>query len=461
MLLLPLYTLSQNLSQKLAKAYSVFATDSQHAFAISSLTVLNALTGEIILSNTGSTGLAPASTLKTVTSATAYYILGQDFKWKTTLGYSGDISLEGILKGDLILNGTGDPTLGSDRYPQSKPEILLRRWVSVIQQAGIKQIEGRVITDDLLFGTQTIPQGWIWQDIGNYYGAGSSSVCWNENQFDIVFQAGKPREPTKFVRTEPKVDYLKIINEVKTGEAGTGDQVYAYSAPFSNMVYLRGTYAVDLKKNVSVSFPDPGFEAAFRISEGLKKAGISIRNLPSTNRILTSGDEPATKAATTLDTYYSPSLDSVVYWLNQKSLNLYAENLLKTIALHESKEATTENGIEILKTFWVKKLNLDKRSMNVLDGSGLSPENKISTLTMAQILRSVQKEAFFKSFYKSLPVYNDMKMKSGTIRDGLAYAGYQTTSSGTQVVFSFIVNGFNGSTKEMRQKMFKVLDVLK
>src|SRR5690606_9601560 len=109
----------QLLPQKIESAYTRFESDRQMAYASSSLTVLNAATGEIFFSKNGNTGLAPASTLKTITSSTAYHLLGPDFTWETSLGYNGSVSGDGTLNGDLIVTGTGDPSLGSDRYEES------------------------------------------------------------------------------------------------------------------------------------------------------------------------------------------------------------------------------------------------------------------------------------------------------------------------------------------------------
>src|SRR5690606_566159 len=184
-LFIPQLLSAQSLVQKIETAYKRFESDSQLRYGISSLTVLDGRTGEVVFSKNGDIGLAPASTLKTVTAATALHLLGKDFRWETKLGYNGTI-INGVLNGDLILIGGADPSLGSSRYPESKAEVLLQRWTNVLRQAGIKKIDGRVIADDRLLGTQTLPGGWNWQDMGNYYGAGPSSLSWRENQFDLI-----------------------------------------------------------------------------------------------------------------------------------------------------------------------------------------------------------------------------------------------------------------------------------
>ncbi|WP_207428270.1 D-alanyl-D-alanine carboxypeptidase/D-alanyl-D-alanine-endopeptidase [Pedobacter sp. SYSU D00535] len=452
---------AQTLQKKIAVAYSVLENDPQLKYGLSSLTVLNAETGEVIFSKSGSVGLAPASTLKTVTSIAAFNILGKDYVWETTLGYNGAVE-NGTLKGDLILTGGGDPTLGSDRYAQSKAEVLLTRWVTAITQAGIKRVEGRVVVEDLLFGTQTIPQGWIWQDIGNYYGAGATSASWRENEFGVRFKAGaKVGEPTQLTSTQPNISNVKILNEVSTGRPGSGDNVYAYSSPYSDIIYVRGTYGIDLNKTIMLSIPDPASLLAEELKGKLTAAGVTVAGVATTTRKLSAEGKAIPAPSKILNTYSSPTLSQVIYWLNQKSLNLYAENILKTIALKQGRKASFQEGVEAVKLYLSKKTGVDEASMSILDGSGLSPENRITTMTLARILRSARNEPWYNSFYESLPSNNNMKMKSGSIRNALCYAGYEKSSAGIPLTFSIITNNYEGSTSAIKQKIFKVLDSLK
>lgn len=455
------FSSGQSVRQKIESAFNSFESDPSLKYASSSLTVLNAETGAIVFAKNENVGLASASTLKTISAATAFHILGKDFTWETSLGYSGTLSANGILNGDLIITGGGDPVLGSDRYDQTRSEVILKKWTDAVIRAGIKQISGRVIGDDRLFGTETLPGGWTWQDMGNYYGAGPSSLSWRENQFDLIFKPGQVGEPAELIRTEPEMNYLKIVNEVLTGAPGTGDNVYAYSAPYSDIIYLRGTYGIDLKKVISASVPDPPFDLAYHLSKKLKNSGIQISGGAETTRSLSMANETSLPQSRIIDIHTSPSLERVVYWFNQKSVNLFGEHLIKAISLKQTKETSISKAVLLVKKFWERKIGIDPDALNIYDGSGLSPANRITTMSMARILQSIRTEAWFDSFYESLPMYNNMKMKSGSISDVLAYTGYHTNTSGTPFVFSFIVNNYAGSSSALRQKMFKVLNTLK
>lgn len=453
---------AQNLSEKIALSFHELEQDLNLKNGMVSLTVMDANSGEVVFAKNEQIGLAPASTLKTITTITAYSVLGEDFRYKTDLSQSGQIDENGILHGDIILIGSGDPTLGSHRYPQSKAEVLLARWVAVIKEAGIKKIKGRVIGDDRLFNGHQAPKGWTWSDMGNYYGAGLSSLNWRENAFKIVFESGtKVGEPVKLLRTEPEVSYLKIVNEVTTGPAGSGDQVYAYSAPYSSVIYLRGSYASDLNKKIEVSMPDGGYDVAFNLRKELQENGVVVEGKANTTFLMEHSEDVFPTITQVLDTYYSPRLCEIADRFNKISINLYGEALLKTIALHVDEKTTTDDMVKWEQNYWNEKFGIDLGEIRIRDGSGLSPETRVSTLAMTTILNYAKLQPWFSCFYENLPVYNGMKMKSGTISNVLGYAGYQKATDGTELVFSLLINNHLGSATSMRQKMFKVLNSLK
>lgn len=328
-------------------------------------------------------------------------------------------------------------------------------------QSGIKKINGRVIGDDSAFGSQSIPDGWIWQDVGNYYGAGTSGLCWRENQFDVKLKTGKVGTAVGVVKEQPAVPYLDFKSELMNGEAGTGDKSYAYLPVLNNVVYLRGTYAIDQsKKSISVAYPDPAYDVAFRLLDTLKSLGVDVVMGAESARSVAAKKQALPAGGVVLVNYTSPRLSQIIYWLNQRSINLYAEQLLKTLAYQSGKPVSTANGVAVVQAFW-KQRGIDVNSLNIADGSGLSPGDRITTQTLARILQSAKKEAWFPDFYESLPVYNNMKMKSGSINNVLTYSGYQTTKGGREVCFSIMVNNYNGTTSGIKQKMFQVLDELK
>ncbi len=462
LLLLTVHTasLAQTLSQKLESAYQVLSKDEQAKYAITSLCVLDATTGKVVFANNENVGLATASTLKTITSATAFYTLGKDFRYETKLAYTGEIDSNGTLEGNIVITGSGDPTLGSWRYDQTKEQHILGQWAAAIQAAGIKKITGSVISDDSTFGTSTIPNGWIWQDIGNYYGAGGASICWRENQFDIQLTPGStPGSNVEVIKTEPVMPHIQIINELKTGAVGTGDNAYAFLPPYTNVAYLRGNWGIGIKKTgISVASPDAAFDLAYRLTETLKTVAVHCDQPPTSTRLMALASKTIANTQQPLFTTYSPTLTEMVYWFNKKSINLYGEQLLKTIAVRQGKDGSTASGANALINFWAER-GIDKNALNMIDGSGLSPGNRVTTMAMASILFQAQKEAWFSDFLKSFPEYNGMTIKSGNINDVTAYAGYYTNPSGKKYIAVININNYSGS--RISKKLFQVLDVLK
>lgn len=453
-------------SSKIIQAYQGFIGLDVMQNGIASLTVIDGRTGELIFSDNGKMGMATASTLKNITAATAFHVLGPDFRFETTLAYTGTIDSYGVLNGDLLVIGAGDPSLGSHRYDNTKEEVILSKWIQAISKAGIKKIKGRILADDLLFEGYQAPGGWPWQDMGNYYGAGVSSLNWRENAVGVVFKPGQKDGDSTFIQsTTADVSYLNIINEVKTGRKGSGDNVYAYAAPYSNRIYLRGTHGLDLKKTIEISLPDGAMDLLFQLKSKLINSEIAHEGQMSTLYDLQSlyGESLNFSSAelNVLDVHQSPELSKLVYWFNQVSINMYGESLLKAIANKLEKNTATGSAATLMRDFWVEKLGISAAELRIADGSGLSPGNRLTTSAMAQILASCKEEPWFNDFYESLPTNNGMKMKSGTIGGVLGYAGYHTSSDGVPYVFSLLVSNYDGGAQSMRRNMFKLLEVLK
>jgi D-alanyl-D-alanine carboxypeptidase/D-alanyl-D-alanine-endopeptidase (penicillin-binding protein 4) len=450
-----------SLQQKLAAAFNKLQADSQCRYASISLTVLDAKTGEQVFAGNPNMGLAPGSTLKCITSITALNTLGKDYRFHTMVGYSGSIAADGTLTGDIIIRGSGDPTLGSWRWEATKERTIFNQIITALKTAGIKRVNGSIIGDDAAYGTQAIPDGWINQDLGTYYGAGISALCWRENQFAVRLRTGAVGTPIGIAGTQPDMPFLSFKSELTNGAPGTGDQGYPYlPATNSNVMYLRGTYAIDkTDKAIATASPDPAFDLAWHLTDTLKTLGIAVSSKPESATTLRNKNIPVPQASIGLLTLNSPALSSILYWQNRISINLYAEQVLIASIPQGTLTPSTTNAVKALQKFWTTR-GIDANTLNIFDGSGLSPGNRVTTLIMARIIQSAVKESWYSTFYDSLPVYNDMHMKSGSINSCQAYAGYQT-HAGRQLCFSIIVNNYNGGGRAIREKMFKVLDELK
>ncbi len=452
---------SQTVSQKLETAYQQFEADSQLTHAISSLYVIDAKTGEVIFDKNSRIGLAPASTQKIITSATTFELLGKDYRYKTEFGYIGTIEKR-TLKGDLYLIGSGDPTLGSWRWERTKEKVILQQLANATRKAGIGFIIGSVVLGDAGWQAETTPNGWIWQDIGNYYGAGASFLNWRENQFDVFLRSGnKIGDSVHVVSYDPPLVGYRLQSNVTTAAKGTGDNAYIYKYN-DDWGVIRGTIPPgESRFKIAGTLPSPHSQMIRTFLDSLFRAGVQFSaGQPSLIYNLKEPPKPGDENLSRLYIHYSPSLDSIIYWFNKRSVNLYGEALIKTIGFEKKGFGVTDTGVVVVRDFWKEK-GLNEDELNIYDGSGLSPLNRVTTHAQVEILKYAQTRDWYPDFYDALPEYNAIKMKSGTISDVKGFCGYHKAKDGKEYIFSFLVNNYNGRSSELVGKMYRVLDVLK
>ena len=446
------FVTAQSVKEKLNKAFQQLINDPQLRYGIAGISVVNSETGQTIFEYNGNTGLAPASCQKLVTSATALELLGVQYRYKTELGYDGQIR-DGKLTGNLHITGYGDPTLGSWRYAGTSDTAIISQWRKKIQEAGIKKIEGQIMVYANQWETASVPGGWPWDDMGNYYGAGSYGLNWRENQYDLVLKSGpNPGDKVMIAKMIPVLHNLIFTNELRAGKKGSGDNAYIYSAPYNDRAFIRGTI--------------PPAQSAFTISGSMTNPGTQLGYTLAAALVDGSGKQPGVreqsnqKSIQKFHIQYSPVLDSINYWFMRKSVNLYGETLVKTLAYEKNGKGSTEDGLEIMKDFWKTK-GIDPASLRMIDGSGLSPQNRVTTNSLVKVLQYARSRPWFTQYMAAFPEYNKMKLKSGTIGGSKGFAGYHTSKDGTTYSVALIVNNYEGSANEIVRKMFLVLDELK
>lgn len=439
---------AQNISQKLDDATKSLMNSSLAISSNLSFYVTDEI-GNLIYEYNGNKGLSTASTQKIFTAAAALETLGKNYTYKTNSSYSGTIS-SGDLNGNLFITSNGDPTLGSWRYEGYKPENFKQKFIEAIKKAGIKKISGDLIIDDSYFDHQTIPGGWPWDDLGNYYGAGVWGVNWRENQFDMNMNGNTIKS-----FSYPLVG-VKWLNDVKVG--GSSDQSLVFTAPHSDVALINGTLPAK-SLTVSGSVPNPPLQLGSEVAQWLKESGIEFSGNVITNAQLEIQGKKAIESPKNniFFTYESPSLDKIVYWFLRKSVNLYGENLIKTLGKEKKNDPSFKAGVSYLTDFWKSK-GINVNMINFADGSGLSPQNYVSAKAEVQALLYAKKQAWFAAYYEGFPTQdNGLKMKSGTMRDTKSFAGFHTSKDGKNYVFSIIINNYQGSGSAELQKILNVL----
>lgn len=433
--------------------------DSSLTNASLSLCVANAETGSIIIDYNSAISLIPASVMKIITSAAALELLGPDYTFKTTVGYTGSINKRsGRLKGNIIIHGGGDPALGS-KYFSEHYSNFMDKWVTEIRKLGIKRIKGCIITDDSYYDSQPVPSKWLWEDMGNYYGAGAYGLSVFDNTVEIHFKTFSEGFPPLMKEVIPSEYTADLANFLMS--SGTKDQGYVFASPYSKSGWIAGKIPVDQPDFVlKASISDPPLFMAQIMDKKLKKSGVKISGLPSTVRLeknfIPGKIVPVTETI-------SPPLSEIIDTLNHESVNLFAEHLTKELGKKFKNSGSTAAGIEVITNF-LKSSGIKTNGMFIVDGSGLSPMNAINTRELVRLLIFLKnKGTHFAEFYSSLPdagkngtlanCFKDpvfesrLKAKSGSMERVRSYAGYFTTKSGKSMVFSIIINNYSGPSK--------------
>jgi D-alanyl-D-alanine carboxypeptidase/D-alanyl-D-alanine-endopeptidase (penicillin-binding protein 4) len=439
-----------------------------------SIYVINIDDGKVILDINGEKSLAPASNLKLLTSAVALSLLGENRQFNTYLEYSGSIDKNGTLSGNLYIRGEGDPTLGSSELDGVLPlSSLLDQWVEAIRAQGIQKINGDIIADDSYLDYMPVPGNWFWEDMGNYYAAGTSGLCINENMYRLYFKPGKQvGQKATVIRTEPKVPDLVFYNHMKTGPAGSGDKGFIYGAPWQYIHQLEGTIPAGVNEfSIKGAFPDPAKFAAQSLYNRLTENNMKITGQIFTERELNRSSIPRKQ----FHVIKSPPLKDIIYRLNKRSVNIYSEQLLKILGKEFKGEGTLDNGIHVIEE-WLENRNIYTDGLFIHDGSGLSRANATPTRFFAELLKSVYTDTIFKSYYNSLNIAGDpndigymkrmcvgtraaknVRAKTGSINRVRAHAGYVTTRSGKVLCFSMIANDYLGSMRSIDKLHEKIM----
>lgn len=419
-----------------------------------SISVSDSKTGESLYKSSPHLSLIPASIMKAVTTATALELLGPDYRFQTSLTYSGKIKND-TLFGNLQIIGGGDPTPGSSYFENDR--VFIDNWINAISKNGIKYISGNIILDETIYDNQIIPGSWVWDDLGNYYGAGASGINVFDNLYKIHFKSDiLPNQPTKITGILPEIKDLELINEVNSSDINS-DRAYVYGSPFDSKRIVRGT----IPKNksdfaIKASMPKPANVLATEIIAKLKAINVNV-----SGEII---NGPANKIEfSEIYINQSPPLSEIIKITNYESVNLFAESLIKQIAFHKNGIGDTKEGCNILTQFWSDK-GIDISGFFISDGSGLSRFNALNSEHLTGILNYMANKSNFSADFKnSLPTAGQgtltvfakenfkngcLRAKSGSMTRVRSYAGYLTSDSGKQLSFSIILNNFSASQNQ-------------
>jgi len=451
------------------RALHKLLSDSSMISSSVSLCIMNTSSEETVFEYNPEESLMPASVLKIVTSAAALELLGPGYSFKTRLGYTGSLNkITGLLTGDIVIKGGGDPSLGS-QYFKDHYGNFLKDWITTIRKLGIKSIEGRIIADDTRYDHLPVPPKWIWEDIGNYYGTGTYGLSVFDNMFEIHFRTSAEGSIPQITATVPDFCRYELTNRLVA--SGNADNGYIFAAPYTDYGWMAGSIPVNREDFVlKAAIPDPPLLLAGLFDAMLDSAGIAVSGSPSSKRLITKNAdvEPLFIAELT-----SPPLYRIIEVLNHESVNLFAEHLLKEMGVIYKKSGTTASGIEVLYGF-LEDAGINRTGMFLEDGSGMSPMNAVTSRGLAGILLFMKNRAGnFSEFFNSLPdagregtlkscfinpaFDSNLRAKSGSMTRVRSYAGYFKTKSGNEMAFSIIINNFSGPSQRIINSIEEIL----
>ena len=443
------------------------------------------MSGHVVAQREAGRRMVPASNLKLITTGTALHALGPDFRFETSLGYTGEIDEDGTLHGDVYIVGGGDPTIGVIDTVAVKPDALFWRWKSLLKDAGISRIDGRIIGDGRAYEGHLENQSWSYDDTGTYYGAGCNALSFYENAIDYAVSAGVEGEPVKVTQRYPDTPWMHFGNLTSTGPKGTGNSLYLYTTDLAPYAEMRGTFAVDRKQKLEHFANKYGaLTCAYYFWQNLRSTGWIVSggyaDIDRGGYVRGRDFVPADKAGTPklVGKSESPVLSRIVRQTNVLSDNFYAEAIFRQmgekatgIAVYDSCRVAVADVLEDLVPGGLEGLRLE-------DGSGLSRLNTVSPAFLASFLRSMTRSRGFNAFLASLPKPGEgtvatllpklpaekkarVRVKSGSMDGVLCYSGYILDESGNpKFVFSLMVNGATAKTAVLRDTLGALIETM-
>jgi len=425
-----------------------------------------------------------ASNMKLYTSAAALLSLSPDFMYETKLVTDGIVS-QGVLRGNLIIIASGDPTI-SGHFNNNNPTQIFENWADILIQKGILKIEGDIIVDNSLFNDNPFGAGWHWDDMVNCYSAPKDAFSFNNNCIALIISPGNEINTPALIEIEPRTGYVLISGNIATTGRDSQASVRTEYVDNSNRITVTGNIPLDHRKITKyMAIKKPADFGAYVFRETLVNKGLEVNgnifcsrgncNLIKDPSSLNTGRGAA--SLTTLAVYFSPKLSEIIKVVNKISNNLYAENLLLTIAKEERKKTNSEEATLAVREI-LKKAGVVTEGLYMADGSGLSRFNLITPHETVQLLLTMAHSPYRDAFYSSLAVTGEegtlrnrpretsnaapfnVRAKTGTMAHVRNLSGYITTKSGELLAFSFLCNNHSSPNAVIDNLFDKLLEKL-
>ena len=412
----------------------------------------------------------PASTIKVLYTLAAIDQFGPDFSFETRFSFSGELIPDGSLEGDLIVDASGDPSLGSDRFGKTRDlENLFRAMYEKLQKAGIHCVDGDLV---LVLPYQSYPVSghWPMEDPGNYYGAGDWGFNFHENLVDVTLNRSKKVGYPCFVSSiQPEIPGMHLSSEVQTAGPGSGDEAYIFGNPFQYRRVIQGTIPAGSGPfDIQGSMPDPPYNFLQLLQQYLDRRGIYTQHL----RVTTSYQGARKK----LGTIRSVPLLTLAKACNDHSINLYSEALGKLLLSRQLQVMPRAYPSEEQWESLFRSYGMVPRDIRIQDACGLSPFNLISPVVLNRFLIAMTGKLGLQRVLDLLPANGkdgaardflkgkgseQLWFKSGYIQGVLNYTGiYRSLVDQQYYVFTIFTNHNQSNTKEVKKQIVHYLQAL-
>jgi len=395
--------------------------------------------------------LQPASTMKLFTSALVLDRLGPDYQFSTDVLREGPVKPGGILDGNLVLRGDGDPSLSNKFFP-GDADAPMRALAQQVSAAGVRHVTGDLVGDPSAFESQRIPTGWLSRYLTAGYAARVSALSLNDNLVWVAVTPGVAgHAPT--VALEPSSSAIQIANNVRMVSGSGGARVVIHARP-DGVVEARGWVGSRSKTRLyELVVEDPALFCVGAFRDALRAQGITVDGT-----IRLAQTQPTATKVTSLS---SPPLARIVAAMNRESINHYAELLFRDAVRgpDHAQIGSADLGAALLQRFLTEKVGAGRDAVTVSDGSGLSTLDHITPRAMVQLLSYADRAPWGSAFHASLPVAGESELlrnrmrwtlaqgnlhaKTGTTNDVISLGGYVTAIDGEVLAFSFIYNGYD------------------
>lgn len=392
----------------------------------------------------------PASNAKLFVAAAALNVLGENYKFHTTLLSDAPPSADTI-KGSVYLRGGGDPLLSSDD---------IRAFVKQLLDSGVKHITGDVVGDGSLFTDGPYPNGWSWDYLSDDYAPEISGLEVEEGVIQAAVAPGKKIGDSPSVMLRPATGYIPIDNHAKTA-AANAPLTLEISRPYDkNVLEITGDVPLgySMTKPVGVGVDNPALYAATLLMEDLLASGITVDGEVKT------GATPS--SATPLYTHDSAPLSQYLPAMLKPSDNLMAECLVRILGVEKGKGGSFSGGYAV-ELAYLRKIGITDNDVVLADGSGVSRLDMVSPAAVVKLLTAEAMQPNFKIYYDALPIagidgtlrrrmvgspaQGNVHAKTGTLRFAHTLSGYVSDADANILAFSILNNNFLADSSIINQ----------